>query len=264
MIKRGTIEKQLANGACLLNIGGIQVAFSPDHAWKSAERPQPGHPVEVEVDATGTVISVVAEPPAAATPSPSSSLLIAHDASRSIAHQFVERVGLPTVVATGVLAFSWFFLTTVSYDAGFLGHIGFTFWRLLGFLGTPSPIEAMQTMRESGGPGVYGLFACLVLACPFAGAVWCDRRAALGGVLPLIFLFVVVLEARRCLASLMAGIAPEVADAAREEMLKEVSLGFGAWVSAAAALYLAFLSVRRLIALHAVPQPIKTSNRGRA
>jgi len=260
MIKRGIIVQELVNGAFLLHVGGIEIPFTPADTWKSAVQPQPGLPVEIEFHANGEVSSVAAAPvllPAhlATTPLPA-----APDGAAAIVGLVIERVGLATVIATGTLAFSWFFLTTINYDAGFLGHIGFTFWRLLGFLGSSSPVEALQTMKESGGPGLYGFFACLVLVCPFANAIWDDNRIALGGVFPLIFLSVVSLAARSSLNSLLAGIAPEVADAAREEILQRISLGFGAYLSVVAALYLSFISMRRFIATRAASQPPKSSN----
>lgn len=260
MIKRGTIVQELVNGAFLLDVDGIEIPFTLVGAWKSTVRPQAGLPVEIEFLANGAVSSVVAAPAFASAHLASPPLSIARDGAAAIGRLIIERVGLATVIATGTLTFSWFFLTTLSYDAGFLGHIGFTFWRLLGFLGSSSPVEAMQTIKESGGPGLFGFFACLVLVCPFAGAIWNNNRSALGGVFPLIFLSVVSVVARSSLNSLLAGVAPEVADAAREEILQRISLGFGAYVSVVAALYLSFTSVRRFIAIRTASQPPKSSN----
>jgi hypothetical protein len=198
MIKSGIIEQEPMNGECLLSIDGTDIPFSVDRTWKSTERPKPGLLVEVEFDMTGSVTSVF--PIAVPDDSGQHPQLLAAARDRSVAtvHSVIERVGMSTVLATGALAFSWFILATITYDAGFLGRINFTFWHLLAFLGSSSPIEAMQTMRDNGCPGLYGLGACLVLACPFASAVWNDSRVALGGVLPLVFLLVVAFEARRC------------------------------------------------------------------
>ncbi|HTY83042.1 MAG TPA: hypothetical protein VMB19_02435 [Silvibacterium sp.] len=260
MIKRGIIVQGLVDGAFLLNVDGIEIPFTLAGTWKSTLQPQPGLPVEIEFHANGAVSSVAAAPVLLPAGLASPPLSIAGDAAAAFGRLIIERVGLATVIATGTLTFSWFFLTTISYDAGFLGHINFTFWRLLGFLGSSSPVEAMQTMKESGGPGLFGFFACLVLVCPFAGAIWNDNRTALGGVFPLIFLSVASLAARSSLNSLLAGVAPEVADAAREEILQRISFGFGAYVSVVAALYLSFMSVRRFMASRAVSQPPKSSN----
>ena len=260
MIKRGFIVQELVNGAFLLNVDGTEIPFTLAGTWKSNVQPKPGLPVEIEFHANGAVSLVAPAPFFPPSELASPRLSIARDGAAAIGRLIVERVGLATVIATGTLAFSWFFLTTISYDAGFLGHIGFTFWRLLGFLSLSSPVEAMQTMKESGGPGLYGFFACLVLVCPFAGAIWNNNRTALGGVFPLIFLFVVSLAARGSLNSLLAGVAPEVADAAREEILHRFSLDFGAYVSVVAALYLSFISVRRFIAIRSASQPPESSN----
>ena len=137
----------------------------------------------------------------------------------------------------------------MTIDAGFLGKASFTFWRMLSLVNSSNILDGLQSMQ--GSAGFYGILALLCLAGPFIGAVWKDKRAALGGVLPLIFMVLVWMLLRSSISSAAAGAPAELADAARSEIMKSVSLGVGAYISVLAAIYLGFQSVRKFLVARA-------------
>jgi hypothetical protein len=107
--------------------------------------------------------------------------------------------------------------------------------------------EALGTLKDGGSAGFYGLLALIALAGPFLATFWKDRRAVLGGLLPLLFMLLVALLVRSAVSSATAGAPAEMMDAARSEMMKQVSIGMGAYVSLLAAIYLAFISVKKFL-----------------
>jgi hypothetical protein len=158
---------------------------------------------------------------------------------------------MPTLIATGLLIIGWFFLSTISINAGFLGKMDFTFWRVLSFVNAKNAFEVLGTLKDGGSAGFYGLLALIALACPFLSTFWKDRRAVLGGLFPLLFMMLVALLVRNAIASATAGAPAEAMDVARDEIAKQVSVGMGAYVSLLAAIYLAFISVKKFLVARA-------------
>ncbi len=78
---------------------------------------------------------------------------------------------------------------------------------------------------------------------------WKDQRASLGGLLPLLFMFMAAIMLRSSLNSSLGGdVSGPLGDMARqmrEEAMKAVSLGFGSYLSALACLYFAGVAVKK-------------------
>jgi hypothetical protein len=250
-IRGRVLRDPSTNGPGLLVVEGQQLSFLLEGTWKSLTLPKPGLEVEVEFNQDGTVSSLVAVPEAQlAREQAQRTLNAARERSSALAASALERFGMPTLAATGALVLGWFFLNALTFDAGVIGRLDFTFWRILAFLNSSNGLESLLSMRDSGGAGIYGLLAWLALAGPFVGAVWNDRRAMLGGLLPLAFMLLVALIARASLSSRALGMPAEVMDAAQAEIRRGISLGMGAYVSILAALYLGFNSVKKFLAAH--------------
>jgi hypothetical protein len=248
MKKRGKVLRDTSSGPGLLMVEGKQYTFPLEDVWKSEAPPRPGIVVDVELSDEGTVQSVTAVPESQiAKEQAEQALAVARARGGALASSAVARFGMPTLAATGLLIVGWFFLSTISINAGFLGKMDFTFWRVLSFVNAKNAFEALGTLKDGGSAGFYGLLALIALAGPFLATFWKDRRAVLGGLLPLLFMLLVALLVRSAVSSATAGAPAEMMDAARSEMMKQVSIGMGAYVSLLAAIYLAFISVKKFL-----------------
>ena len=260
MKKRGKILRDTSAGPGLIVVEGQQYPFQLESIWKSEIPPRPGLTVEVDFaeDATIHAITPIAESQLAKEQA-EQAMAIAREKGSALVSSAVAKFGMPTLVATGLLIIGWFFLTTISYNAGFVGKMDFTFWHILSFINASNAMEALSNMSGKGSTGFYGLLAVLALAGPFLAYFWKDKRAQLGGTLPLLFMLLVALLVRRAISSAAGGGSSEIAtqvpsemiDMARKEMMKAISLGMGAYISILAALYLGFISVTKFLAAKA-------------
>lgn len=250
MSKRGRVLRDPSlNGPGLLVVDGQQLSFSLEGTWRSLTLPKPGLDVDVELNQDGTVASLVAVPESQlAREQAEKTLRAAREKCSTLATSAVTKFGAPTLVTTGLLVLSWFYLNSVTYEAGFIGRLDFTFWRILAFLNSPNGLESFVVMRDGNGAGLYGLLAWLALSGPFAGAFWQDKRAELGGLLPLAFIVLVAVMARASFFSKTSVMPPEIVEAAEAEIKKGISLGIGAYLSSLAAFYLGFISVKKFFA----------------
>jgi hypothetical protein len=250
---RGKILRDPTAGAGtgLVMINGQQHAFVLDGVWRSDAPPVVGATVDAALGPDNTVTSMTLVPEGQlAKEQAEAALAQAKVKGAALAGGLVAKFGMPTLVALGVLMVGWFFLTAVSYNAGFLGKMDFTFWRVLGFINASNPMEGMRNLSgEGGSSGLYGILGVLALVGPLAGYFWKDRRAALGGVLPLLFMVIVGLVVRSVLGNMGGGFgSPRDVDEIRAQVMKGMSIGAGAYLSAAAAAYLAFVGAKNYLA----------------
>ena len=248
MSKRGKILRDPTNGPGLVIIDGQQHTFPMEGVWRSASLPQPGTVVDVEFNVEGAVCAVTAVSESQlAKEQTERAMAMAKEKGSALASSAIAQFGMPTLIATGALLVGWFFLAAVTVDGGFVGKISFTFWHVLSLLNASNVMEALQSMSTHGSAGFYGFLAIVALVGPFVGAFWKDKRAALGGVLPLLFMLMVALLVRNSLGSATNGAPAEMAAQMRSEIMKQISLGLGTWVSLIAAAYLGFLGVKRFL-----------------
>jgi len=247
MKKRGRILRDPRFGAGLLMVEGRQYPFALG-IWKSDALPKPALVVDVEVDDGGTVQSVTAVPDSLLAEEQAQAMrVLAHRKDGASTATVFSKAGGFTLIGAGLLAVAWWFLTAVSIQMPFPGKVDFTFREVLGFL---SAGNAPDLLGQYSGPGagIYGGIAVLALLGPFVHLVWHDKRAALGGLLPLVFMVVVGIMARSSVgSSIAANAAIEPAKQVRGEAMKAVSLGPGSYLSLAICLYFAFASVKRFL-----------------
>lgn len=252
MTKRGKILKDPNTGPGLLWVDGQQLPFAMGPHWKSPVPATVGMSVEVEFADDGTVAGITQVTDAQiAKERAEVAMNMARERGGAVLSSVVASFGVPLLVSTGLLILSWFFLSAVSVDA-LLGKISFTFWQLLGFINAGNAWDVVMQGGSGPSAGLYGFFCIVALAGPFLRFVWKDRRASLGGLLPLVFMLFVGMMVRISLQNLTGG-TPEgpLADVQRQaqaEMMKAISLGFGTYFSILISLYLAAIAVKQFLA----------------
>lgn len=255
---RGKILREPSAAAPgLVAANGQQYEFMLERIWKSASPATTGATVEIEFDQNEAItgISLVSQDQLTKEQT-ELAIAAAKEKGAALANGLVAKFGLPTLVTLGVLVVSWFFLTAVSYNAGFLGKVDFTFWKILKFVNAGNPMEALRNLGGDGGSaGIYGICAVIALAGPFASYFWKDKRAILGGTLPLLFMVAVGLIVNHTLSSLGGSgggfFSARDVEEMRDEVMKGISIGVGTYLSVGAALYLAFVSARKFLTARA-------------
>jgi hypothetical protein len=249
MPKRGKILRDPHAGPGLLIVEGRQHQFFLEGVWKSDVPAKPGLAVDVEFDGQGTLNAITAVPESQlAKEQAEIALAAAKQRGAALASSMVARFGMPQLVAAGVLIFSWSFLTTVSAQLPFLGALEFTFWQVLGYLNSGNLPQALES-HGSPSTGIYGFLAVAAIAGPFFHHFWKDKRASLGGLLPLIFMLAVGILVRSSLHNAFGGAVnspyANVQKQAQEEFLKAISLGFGAYLSLVVSSYFAVIAAKQ-------------------
>jgi hypothetical protein len=252
MKKRGKVLRGASDGAGLLIVDGQQYPFSIEGMWKSEVPPNSGTAVEVEFDQDGKIHAVHAiSESQIAREQAENALAIAKQTGSALAAKAVAKFGLPTLVAAGLLMIAWLFLAAVSVQTP-LGKLDFTFWQILGFLNSSNSFEAMMQGRGQPGAGFYGLLALISIAGPFVRYFWKDKRAAMAGLLPLLFMLIVGLMIRSTLENSFGSDVPAAFSVAmkqmRDEALAAVSLGFGTYLSGLVSLYFAAIALKEFLA----------------
>lgn len=250
MRKRGKVLRSADAGPGLLMVDGQQYVFSLEGMWKSEAPPRPGMVVEVDFEQYGKIhaIYAIAESQVVREQA-GTALVIAKEKGSALASRLVARFGLPTLVATGLLIIGWVFLAAASIQTP-LGKLDFTFWQMLGFLNSSNSFETfMQGSRNQPNAGFYGFLALIAIASPFLRYFWKDKRASLGGLLPLLFMAVVGLMIRSNIESSLGGGAMGPMAAAmkqmRDEVMAAISLGLGSYLSLLVSLYFAAIAFKQ-------------------
>ena len=266
MKHRGKILRDTNAGPGLLSSEGLQHPFTLETHWKSDTPPKVGMVVDVALDGAGSLAAVE---PVAESQLAREQAELAMQAARSkggeLAAGLTARFGMPTLVAMGALLVGWFFLNTVSIQVSSQYNVGLSFWKLLGILNSPAGL--MNGLRDaSGSSGIYGFLCIAALAAPLAPQFWKDKRAHLGGVLPLVFMLLVALmiyngvndslqQAQGAAGFLGGEQAARMAESVSSMMLREamraISIGAGAYLALLASLYLAARGAMKVLAAKA-------------
>jgi hypothetical protein len=260
MIRRGKILRDTNSGPGLLVVDGTQLPFTLEGTWRSEMPPRAGMVVDVEVDRERVVgVSAVPESQLAREQA-EVALAAARERGGAIAGAMVARFGAPTLAAAAALIVGWLCLSAASISTP-IGSIDLTFWDVLAVVNSGGAMGLMQRLQGGGGgAGIYGVLAVAAIAGPFLHEVWKDRRAHLGALLPLALMLFIAwktlgagpaiedAEAAGALGAQGAEFVEEMQRAAREEMRKAISIGLGAYLSAAAAIYFAVTGARRFLA----------------
>jgi len=251
MKKRGKVLRDPHSGPGLLMVEGQQHAFALEGMWRSDVPPKPGQAVEVDFEQGKIVgISVVAESQIAREQA-EVAMNAAKEKGAALASGMVAKFGLPSLVCGVLLIVGWFFLAAASIKTPF-GSMDFTLWQVLGFLNASNSLERLMQAGSGVSPstGIYGILAVIALVGPFVSYFWKDKRAVLGGLLPLVFMLFIGLMIRSAINSIggdTAGQYGNIASQMREEAMKAVSVGIGVYLSVAASLYFAAKSAKQYL-----------------
>ena len=248
MEKRGRVLRNPRGGQGLLMIEGKQYPFLMENLWKSREPAQPGLAVNVGFDAQGNLNSITAVP---------ESQIRSQDekvrsgfATRRSAFDFDGQTEwMIPIAVSALLLISWVFLNAVSIHLPSFGKLDLTVWQILGAL-NEGKLPSIPEVADSSDPGLLGFMALLALAGPLLSSCWKDRRALLGGILPLGFMGLVGYLLRAILRSTITALATGGSESQvflHSGPLHSVSLGFGGYVSVTLAIYFAVLSVKQFM-----------------
>jgi hypothetical protein len=251
MKTRGKILRQPNSGPGLLMIDGQQFRFELDGVWKSDAAPTVGQAVDVSLDQNLQITEIKAVPESQITREQAEvAVSLAKKKGGEVARKTVARFGAPTLIATGILLVGWFFLTFFTISVPLAGKADFTFWQTLGLVNSSNALDA--TAHSTGASaGIYALLALVALTGPFVRHFWNDKRAVLGGLAPLLFMLVIWIMTRSSIQTAFAGNASgpfaELGREASSEIMKDVSLGFGAYIGGLVGVYFAAMAVRGFV-----------------
>lgn len=263
MPKRGKVLRDPHFGPGLLIVEGKQYPFLMEGIWRSDVPAKPGLVVNVDFGSDGNLNSITAVPQAQLDQEQAELAEFGSAARNTIFGSWaLEAVTLTRLTVTGLLSLCWFFLTAVSIQLPVFGKLNFTFWQALGSLNSGDFLQLSDT--GSSDPGIFGLLAILALAGPFLHSFWKDRRALVGGLFPLGFMVVVAClissAIQRALAAQVTGPHEQLPATLGYGSFQVLSVGFGTYLSAALAAYLAALSARQLFGSKRL-QPIGCSQK---
>jgi hypothetical protein len=261
MTKRGKILRDTSSGPGLLAVDGQHYQFSLEEVWRSDIPPAAGMTVEVEFTADASIVGIKQVPESQIAKEQAEAVVkAAREKGGALASAAVAKFGLPLLVAAGLMIIGWFFLSAVSVQTLF-GKLTFTFWQVLGFLNTDSSLENLMAGRGSASAGFYGFLAIVALAGPFLRYFWKDKRAALAGVLPLLFMLFVGIMVRSSIHSAMGGSIEgplgEMQRQAQQEMMSAVSFGFGTYLSLLASLYFSAVAAKQFLLARALSTEVQ-------
>lgn len=263
MKHRGKILRDTNAGPGLLSSAGNQHPFTLESHWKSDQPPRVGMVVDVNLDAAGNLAAVVPVTDAQlAREQAEQAMQSAKAKGGALAAGLTARFGAPTLGALAALLTGWFFLNTVSIQLSADYGVGLSFWKILAVLNSPAGMMNGLNGGAGNGGGIYSFLCLVALAAPLAPQFWNDKRAHLGGLLPLAFMLLVAvmvysgisdsLKQAQGVAGAFGGAqAASMASAMLHEAMRAISLGAGAYVALAAGLYLAARGAIRFLAAKA-------------
>ncbi|HET7205835.1 MAG TPA: hypothetical protein VFI95_04565 [Terriglobales bacterium] len=255
MLKKGRILRDPLTGPGLLIVEGQQYPFLQEGVWRSDVPAKPGMAVQVEFDGENNICGITAIPErqiAAELADPATNIL--RERSTALLAAIVGRCGWPPLIAEVLLISAWCLLTAIAVQLPFAGKLQLTFWQLLGYLNSSGTVQVLDPGTNPGA-GLYGLFAIAAMLGPFFQYVWRDKRAALGGILPLTFTFLVVLMLRNNVHSLLRtqmGSFSSIHQGTENTVMNAVSFGWGTYLAVFVGLYFAALSLTEFLQMRAV------------
>ena len=265
MKKRGRIIRDCNIGPGLIGSEGEQFEFQLEGVWKSESAPVINTVVEFELDETKKVIAVttVSENQLAKEQA-DKALQVAKETGGAALNELISRVGMPVLIATAVVAISWFFLSALTIEASQYNVVKISFWKLLTVLNLSN--EGMLQGLQHGGAsdtGMYGFLAFISILGPFVFQFWKNPKAHLCNCLPLLMMLFVLLSfyfgiqdgikaSRQLFAGaeasrMMSGMMNEIL----KTMMQAIHIGLGMYLSGLASAYLAFIGVKKFLAAKA-------------
>ena len=168
---RGTVIKIPDSARGIVFVNGEQKSFTLENVWKSAVAPAPNMTVEIEFDATGAIVAMMAVDSQQLAKERMSQLSgVAQERGKEAAKLAQQGVGAlaarmgAVALGSAVLVWiAWFFFPAAGVDTGG-GKISFTFWNLLG-----TDFKSLESLANGGGNhGLFSFLGLVAIAVPFA------------------------------------------------------------------------------------------------
>jgi len=269
--RRGRILRDTSRGDGLVFVDGKQYLFRLEGMWKSEFAPKVNMLVDVAFDDAGRLTALRSAPvEAVAAEQTAQALSAAKATTRTLAEdvrsdavpalvQYAQAIGYPTLVAIAALLLGWFYFSYFSMAVGVGGRLGVTFYGALKFLN----IRGIQDLVSGGSAGIYGLLCLLCCGAVLLPWLWRDRRANYAMLAPLVFMLLASFLIHHKFSGQMSDLqssasqfgpagdprmrqfAAQFANSMVVQLRNSISLGFGAYLSLAACLYLAWRGTRR-------------------
>lgn len=277
---RGVVLKAPDSTPGIVFVNGQQKPFSLAGVWQSPVAPTPNLAVDIDMTEEGEVTGIRIVPDSQLAKEQTAVLVDAANAKgKQVVAMALDRVGKWPLIALGVLIASWFLLDWVSFHLDiFFQKLVFhaSYWKTIGWLNfaqnqMDNPGQLLSSLRD-GDPsqGIYGLLCVIALAGPLLPVVWKDKKASLGGVLPLLFMLFIGFQWYRLVSEAMDALGLSNAPhrgfgggTAPSKGFSDVcTLGSGFYLSLASAIYLAansFLSWLRTKSLSNMPVAVSAS-----
>lgn len=251
---RGRILRDTNNGLGLLNLGGRQVPFSLEANWRGHIAPVVQMTVDVVLDGAGNAVTVV--PVSDKDVAQEKLKAISGDLSKKLQDQmpmvktYAHAIGIPVLIAMGFLLVSWIWLSIVTVRINASSSQSATMFDVLRLINTGGNLQSFGN-SYSGSSGIYGFICVLTMLAPAAPTFIRHRYITSAYFAPLLFLLILGFTAYMKLRS-FAEVAREsmggfgggaqmanIANAMMDQIFAAVSIGFGTYISLAAALFLA-------------------------
>jgi hypothetical protein len=242
---RGTIIKTPDSSPGLLFVDGQQKSFTLEGVWKSGVAPAVNMAVDVEFDGAGSIKGVTAvDPQQAAREKLNQIGGTAQERGKEaavIARQGIgvlaARMGKFTLGAAVILWIAWFFMPALTIGENLSNASkSFTFWELLGL--DPNT----NIMETSASHGLFGLLGLLAIAAPFGSPFIRNPKAKFLNAAPLIYLVIAYFVIQSDFNAFFAHIFGATLTDATKWL--SFSFGYGAYLLAAASLFLAVQLLR--------------------
>ncbi|XLZ68779.1 hypothetical protein ABT364_19825 [Massilia sp. SR12] len=254
---RGTILRDTNAGSGLIAVNGAKKPFTLEQHWIGSDAPQVQMQVDVTFDEQGEISSVVPVNVAAEDLEKYKALARkAVDDGAPVVLAYIDRIGKPVVGAMLAIFVSWLWLPAISVTIMAGMQQSATLFDVLRLANMGASLESFGQLG-GGSSGLYGVLCVLAMAAPLLPVFSRHKYAALGYCAPLAFLVLTGLgiylkmhqmasAARDSMRAFGGRGMEDVADAMMQRVSQVVSLGFGTYLSLAAAAYLAYLGVRAL------------------
>jgi len=264
MKKRGRILRDASSGVGLISSEGNQYEFTLEGVWKSDVSPATNMVVEFELDNANKIIAINALSESQLAKEQADKVLsAAKEKGGAVFDDVVARVGKPVLIATGLVAISWFFLSAITVQVSQDMAFKIPFWKILGVANNGA--GGLSALQGGGGgdTGVYGFLGIIALLGPFISQFWKDSRAHLGNCLPLIMmLFVAIsiyfgvqdsMKSAGNMGAMFGGadankLVHDMASEMMRSVMQAIHVGIGAYISIVASSYLAFVGLTKYLA----------------
>jgi hypothetical protein len=268
-IKQGRILRDTSVKDGLVLVEKQQYLFRLEGMWRGDVAPKVNMLVDVEFNERGQLVGLQpASAPDVAVEQASRAIGAATETAKRIAEdaktdgvpfllQKAQQVGYGTLAAIAALLLGWFYFAAATMNMGAGGKLSFTFYQVLKLLNIEG-VQDLMNLASGGGGGVYGLLCFAALLAVLLPWLSRNPKAGFGMMAPLVFMVVIAIIAhfkmksgaenlQQAASSVGAhggtqgrDMATQFANQVVAQARASLAIGWGAWLSLAGSLYLAW------------------------